>query len=116
MIPSGPQNARIFVRPGVTDMRKSIVGLGTIVQNEMGLSPYEQILFAFGNRQQNLVKILYWDRNGFCLWMKRLEKDKFPWPRDEKQAMEITPEQLNWLLNGIDFRRAHSTLHYAKFG
>lgn len=116
MIPSPSQNLRIFLRPGITDMRKSINGLSGIVQNELRINPYDQNLFAFGNRKKDLVKILYWDRNGFCLWQKRLEKDRFPWPQDKKQVMEITSEQLSWLLNGIDFRRAHETLYYTKTG
>ncbi|EHQ04722.1 IS66 Orf2 family protein [Leptonema illini DSM 21528] len=116
MIPTLSQSVRIFLRPGATDMRKSINGLGGIVQNDLRLNPYEQSLFVFGNRRKDLVKILYWDRNGFCLWQKRLERDRFPWPQDEQAVMEITSDQLNWLLNGIDFRRAHSTLHYTKFG
>jgi transposase len=116
MIPSPLQNLRIFLKPGITDMRKSINGLSGIVQNQLRLNPYDQSLFAFGNRRKDLVKILYWDRNGFCLWQKRLEKDRFPWPADEKQVMEITSEQLNWLLNGIDFRKAHAALYYTKAG
>lgn len=105
---------RIFIRPGATDMRKSINGLAAIVQDEIKLDPYDKNIFAFSNRRAMLIKLLYWDRNGFCLWHKRLEKDRFPWPRDEVAVMEITHEQLNWLLNGIDFRRAHRTLLYSR--
>lgn len=116
MIPSPNQSFRVFIRPGVTDMRKSINGLSGIVQNEIKLNPYDPSLFGFSNRKKNQVKILYWDRNGFCLWQKRLERDRFPWPQNEEDVMEITSEQLNWLLNGIDFRKAHETLYYTKIG
>lgn len=116
MIPGSTGEIKIFLKPGATDMRKAINGLSGMVQNQFHMNPYEQSLFVFGNRRKDLVKILYWDRNGFCLWQKRLEKDRFPWPSDEVEVMEITQEQLNWLLNGIDFRKAHRTLHYTKTG
>ena len=73
--------ARIFVRPGATDMRKQINGLVLLVQEEMRTSPFETALFVFCNAQRQLLKAVYWDRTGFCLWMKRLEKGRFPWPR-----------------------------------
>lgn len=116
MIPMPATDSRIFIKPGATDMRKAINGLSGIVQGEFGLNPYDRSIFAFSNRRADRIKILYWDRNGFCLWHKRLEQDRFPWPTDEKQVLELTPEQLKWLLNGIDFRRAHQTLHYTKTG
>ena len=106
----------IYIKPGSTDMRKSINGLSSMVQNEFRLNVYDRSLFAFGNRRRNTIKILYWDRNGFCLWQKRLEKDKFPWPDSEEMVTKITLTQMNWLLNGIDFRRAHQTLNYTKTG
>ena len=69
--------ARIFVRPGATDMRKQINGLVLLVQEEMRTSPFETALFVFCNAQRQLLKAVYWDRTGFCLWMKRLEKCGF---------------------------------------
>ncbi len=116
MIPQPPQDTRIFIRPGATDMRKAINGLAGIVQNEFDMNPYDNSIFAFSNKRADRIKILYWDRNGFCLWHKRLEKDRFPWPKNENQVLELTPEQLRWLLNGIDFRRAHTTLQFTKTG
>lgn len=116
MIPSPQDGYRIFLKPGSTDMRKSINGLAGIVQNDFRMNPYENSIFAFSNRRSDRVKILYRDRNGFCLWHKRLEKQRFPWPQDERDVMEITSEQLNWLLNGIDFRRAHKALKYTAIG
>lgn len=97
-------------------MRKSINGLAGIVQNNFRKDPYQNNLFVFSNRRADRVKILYWDRNGFCLWHKRLEKQRFPWPQDEMDVMEITQEQLHWLLNGIDFRRAHKPVHFSRTG
>jgi transposase len=63
---------------------------------------------------RNRMKILYWDRNGFCMWFKRLEKDRFPWPRNEKEVKEISLKQLNMLLSGIDFWNAYKDLKYKK--
>jgi transposase len=62
------------------------------------------------------VKLLYWERNGFVLWQKRLEKDRFPWPRDEEEdVLTVTGRELNWLLDGIDvFRlRPHKELSFS---
>ena len=55
---------------------------------------------------------MYWDRNGFCLWQKRLEKDKYPWPDTEKAVEQITNDQLEMLLSGIDFFKAHKPVIY----
>lgn len=112
MIPVPQKDFRIYLRPGRTDMRKSFNGLTGIIQNEVKLDPFSHSLFAFCNRKGNIVKLIYWDRNGFCIWQKRLERDRFPWPDSEKSVRELSPEELNWLLNGIDFRRAHRRLNY----
>jgi len=73
---------KVFLRLGVTDMRKSINGLSMIVQGELELDPFTGHLFVFCNRRQNILKVLYWDNNGFCLWQKRLEEHQFKWPTD----------------------------------
>ncbi len=105
--------ARIFVRPGATDLRKQINGLVLLVQEQMELSPYAASLVVFCNRERQLLKAVYWDRTGFCLWMKRLEKGRFPWPRTAAEARrEIDAEQLRMLLTGIDFWNRHEELHY----
>ena len=87
-------------------MRKQINGLVVLVQEEMRTSPFETALFVFCNRQRQLLKAVYWDRTGFCLWMKRLEKGRFPWPRTAVEARrEINVEHLRMVLAGIDFWR-----------
>jgi len=105
---------KIYIRVGKTDMRKQINGLSILVHDELELNPFEKSLFIFCNKPKNRLKILYWDRNGFCLWLKRLEKDKFPWPNGEALAKEITTEQLKMILDGIDFWNAHSSLKYSE--
>jgi len=103
----------IYVRPGVTDMRKAINGLSVIASEQMEKDPLSGSLFLFCNRYRRILKCLYWDRNGFCLWQKRLERDRFPWPQSEEAAREISAEQLKMLLDGIDFWRAHRTITYS---
>ena len=116
MIPTPPRDVRIYLKPGRTDMRKSINGLSAIVEQAFRMNPLEGGLFAFCNRSKEIVKMLWWDRNGFCIWHKRLEKDRFPWPDSEKEAIELTPEELGWLLNGIDFRKKHGELKFERAG
>jgi transposase len=105
---------RIFLRPGRTDMRKQINGLMILTQEALRQNPLSGDLFVFCGRRRNVVKILYYDRTGFCLWMKRVEEERFPWPKTAAEAQEITREQLIWLLNGIDFTKAHRARKYSQ--
>ena len=103
----------IYVRPGVTDMRQAINGLSVSASEQMEADPLSGSLFLFCNRYRRILKCLYWDRNGFCLWHKRLERDRFPWPQSEEQIREISGEQLKMLLDGIDFWHAHQNISYS---
>jgi transposase len=105
---------RIFVRPGPTDLRKAANGLMILAEQTMGHNPFGQHLFLFCNGDRTLLKALYWDRTGFCLWQKRLEKDRFPWPKDEAGAREIDVVQLRLLLSGIDFWKAHQSIEVTR--
>jgi len=102
----------IFIKPGSTDMRKQIQSLSVYVDEESMGDPLSGNLFIFCGKNRKLIKALYWDRNGFCLWQKRLEQDNFPWPRDGDEVRKITNEQLAMLLDGIDFFKAHKNLKY----
>jgi transposase len=104
----------IYVRPGVTDFRKSVNGLAVLTQEVMRHAPMSGNLYVFCNRQRNRLKILYWDGNGFCLWYKRLEEHTFPWPRSGEEARELTREEFSWLLCGIDFFKAHKKVSYTR--
>jgi len=106
--------ARIFLRPGITDLRKAINGLTAIVQEVMKHDPFSGSVFLFCNRGRKLLKAVYWDKTGFWLSQKRLEKDRFPWPQDEAEAKELTVEELKMLLTGIDFFKAHKELFYKR--
>ena len=103
---------RIFVRTEPADFRKQINGLSVLVQEEMDENLFGNNVFLFCNKMRNRMKILYWDKNGFCIWLKRLEKQRFPWPRNEKEVREINYIQLEMLLSGIDFWNAHKKLEY----
>jgi len=97
------------------DFRKAINALSVLVEQELGLNPFASALYVFTNRQHNRVKALYWHRNGFCLWQKRLERDKFAWPRDKNECTKgCTLAEFGWLIEGFDLtkNRPHQTLFY----
>lgn len=104
--------AKVYLALGTTDMRKSINGLSLMVEEHFDLDLFTGNLFAFCNRRRDMVKILYWSGNGFCIWLKRLEEDQFRWPDSEQEVMEISPAALDWLLHGLDLRQAHRRLNY----
>lgn len=112
MMNSTGTSVQVYIALGVTDMRKSINGLSIIVEEELGLDLFTGNLFAFCNRNRDIVKILYWNHNGFCVWKKRLEKDTFCWPESEQEVMKISRSALNWLLHGLDLSQAHRKLSY----
>lgn len=94
----------VYLHREAVDFRKSINGLAVIVEQGMALSVYEAALFVFCNRSRDKLKVLYWEKTGFCLWYKRLEQDKFKWPRRMSSDTTITlsSEQFEWLLRGLD--------------
>ncbi len=103
---------RVFVKPGPTDMRKPINGLSILVTEDLAMDPFSGSLFLFCNKHKRILKAIYGDKNGFCQWMKRLEKDTFPWPMKASEATEISREQFEFLLAGIDFWNAYQKLDY----
>ena len=105
---------RIFIRPGHTDLRKASNGLTVIVQEEMKEDPFSGSVYLFCNRERKLLKAVYWDKTGFWLSQKRLEKEKYPWPDTKEEALELKSEELKMFLAGIDFFKAHKTLYYKK--
>ena len=102
----------IFLHRDFVDFRKAINGLTAIVEEELNRNAYTGDLFVFCNKSKDKLKILYWDKTGFALWQKRLEKQKFKWPsKIDDSEFALTPEQLEWLLSGYDVL-GHQTLHY----
>ena len=107
---------KVYVHREAVDFRKSINGLAALVEQALGLDPFAAALYVFANQRRNRVKILGWETNGFWLLMKRLETDRFVWPRADQAVIELTIEQLHWLLEGIDLEamRAHRMLRYRR--
>jgi transposase len=106
---------QVYVYLHPVDFRKSINGLSALVELQMELDPFMPAMFVFCNRQRDKVKLLYWEHNGFVLWYKRLEKQRFTWPLAQgQQARELSPQLLSWLLDGVDIERItpHQSLHF----
>ena len=97
---------KVHVHRDAVDGRKSINGLAAIVEQALGLDPFAPAVYVFCNRRRDRIKLLLWDRNGFWLMFKRLEADRFAWPR-EAAVLELSVEQLHWLLDGIDLSAMH---------
>ncbi|WP_299144312.1 IS66 family insertion sequence element accessory protein TnpB [uncultured Vibrio sp.] len=105
----------IYLHKAPVDFRKGINGLSLIVEQHMNLNPFSEALFVFCNRTRDKLKVLYWHRNGFCLWQKRLEEDKFSWPRKmHGTTLSLSQEQWQWLLDGLDIEKMkpHRALKY----
>ena len=115
MIPV-PLNARVWLgeplsaigprtmASGVTDMRKGFASLAAQAEQTMRANPFSGHMFVFRGRQGDLIKIIWWDGQGACLFSKRLEKGRFVWPSAKDGKIALTPAQLAMLLEGIDWR------------
>lgn len=108
------EGVRVYLGIEAVDMRKSIDSLSVLVAGPMKLDPYSGHLFVFSNRRRTVVKALYWDRNGFCLWQKRLERERFRWPESRDEVMHVTTRELQWLLEGLEIKqaRAHTSFRF----
>ena len=100
-----PAGTRIWIAAGVTDMRKGFPGLSAMVQTRLEENPFSGHVFVFRGRRGDLVKLLWWDGDGLCLFAKRLERGRFIWPRATGGTVRLTAAQLSMLLEGIDWRR-----------
>ena len=106
--------SQIYLHREFVDFRKSINGLSVIIELEMGLPLMNGALFLFANKSRDKLKILYWDKTGFALWYKRLEKDKFKWPSGlDQDDIELDEQQLTWLLDGYDII-GHQAVSYQR--
>ena len=90
-------------------MRKGFDGLSMLAQEVLKQDPFSGHLFVFRGKRGDLVKVLYWDGQGFCLFAKRLEKGRFMWPITKEGSVTLTPAQLSMLLEGIDWRTPQRT-------
>ena len=85
-----------------------------LVESTLHLNPLSSAVFAFTNRRRDRVKLLVWERNGYVLWFKRLEAERFRWPKEDAPVVSLSGQELNWLLDGLDLRfwRPHQRLHF----
>jgi transposase len=108
-----PVTLRIFLAVEPADMRKGFDGLAQLVRDRIAEDPLSGHLFVFRNRRRDRVKILYWDRDGFALWYKRLEKGVFRFPEAHNGRVEVTPAEMAAVLEGIDLSRARRLPRFA---
>ncbi len=101
-----PAGVRVHIALGVTDMCKGLDGLAMLVQGVLEQDPFSGHLFAFRGRKSNLIKIVFWDGTGLCLFTKRLEQGRFPWPGADEagDTLALSSAQLSMLIEGIDWR------------
>ena len=100
-----PGGTRIWIAAGTTDMRKGFTGLSATAQTVLAKNPFSGHVFVFRGRRGDLIKVLWWDGDGLCLFSKRLERGRFVWPRAESGTVSLSRAQLSMLLEGIDWRR-----------
>jgi transposase len=108
MIPV-PSGVQVWLATGHTDMCKGFDGLAVLVQETLERNPHNGHLFVFRGRRGGLIKVLWHDGQGLCLFAKRLERGRFIWPLSGNGAVTITPAQLGYLLEGIDWRLPQHT-------
>ena len=108
MIPV-PSGVRVWLATGRTDMRKGFPGLALVVQETLKRDPHNGHLFVFRGRRGDLIKVLWHDGQGACLFSKKLERGRFIWPSAADGVVTITSAQLGYLLEGIDWRMPQKT-------
>ena len=99
-----PSGTKIWLAAGLTDMRRGFDGLATLAQSALAQEPFSGHVFVFRGRRGDIIKLLWWDGQGMCLFAKRLEKGRFIWPQAESGSVSLSPAQLSMLLEGIDWR------------
>jgi len=94
----------IYLHREYVDFRKAVNGLCAIVEQDLLMNPYDESLFVFCNRSRDKLKILHWDKTGFVLWYKRLEKEKFKWPMsDEASVIELNKQSLRRMADQVQY-------------
>lgn len=111
-----PGNTRVWLASGHTDMRKGFDGLALLVQETLKRDPHGGHLFVFRGRRSDLIKVLWHDGQGFCLFSKRLDRGRFVWPSTSDGVVTISSGQLGYLIEGIDWRMPQKTWRPAAVG
>jgi transposase len=102
---SPPAGTHIWMAAGVTDLRRGFTGLSAVAQTVLEQDRYSGHVFVFRGRRGDLIKLLWWDGEGLCLFAKRLERGRFIWPKAETGTVSWSRAPLSRLLEGIDWRR-----------
>ena len=100
-----PTPTQIWIVAGITDLRRGFTGLSGMVQTKLEQDPFSGHVFVFRGRRGHLIKVLWWDGDGLCLFAKRLERGRFVWPQASSGTVSLSRAQLSMLLEGIDWRR-----------
>ena len=115
---SWPPSVRIFLAAGPTDMRKGFDSLASAVEGSMALDPFSGHLFVFRSRRGDRVKVLWWDRDGYCPWYKRLEKGCFRFPTEAVTPgtthVEVKAADLMMILDGVDLGSVRRQRRYER--
>ena len=104
-----PTGTQIWIAAGVTDLRRGFTGLSATIQTVLEGNRFSGHVFVFRGRRGDLIKLLWWDGDGLCLFAKRLERGRFIWPQADSGVVSLTRSQLSMLLEGIDWRRPART-------
>lgn len=112
MIASLPASVRVYLCAAPCDLRKSFDGLHQLVREAMGLDAFAGHLYVFANKRKDRLKVIYWDRDGFAIWYKRLEEGSYAMPFGEQR--EISGAELNAILSGIDLAKAERRKRYER--
>lgn len=108
---------QVYLHREPIDFRAGINSLAIVVEQSMGLDPFQRAVFAFCNRRRDRIKLLIYDRSGFWMLLKRLEADRFHWPRSQDAVLTLTTEELHWLLDGINIAAVrHPVRQYQSVG
>lgn len=113
----------IYLAQDPVDFRLGINGLSTMIEATLGFDPFSRNWFCFTNKRRNQIKVLYWQHSGFCLWLKRLEEEKFKWPAHlsplqsetaRPPVVTLSEDQFLWLLEGLNLKhlKPHRALEY----
>ena len=113
-----PAGVKVHLALGHTDMRKGMDGLAALVQEQLKRDPFSGHLFAFRGKRASILKVLFWDGNGLCLFTKRIDRGGFVWPRmyEPGSVVTLSPAQLAMLIEGIDWRSPERVWRPAKVG
>ena len=104
-----PSGTRIWLAAGLTDMRRGFDGLAALAQSALEQEPFSGHVFVFRGKRGDIIKLLWWDGQGMCLFAKRLEKGRFTWPATKEGSVTLTPAQMSMLLEGLEWRAPRPT-------